>query len=292
MSTRTSKASSTPARTSSPTELLRALFADDFPGWAPDPLHELIAARLRVTPRAAKEALAPMRVSTSVALHLLGRLDETWLFRVPADAALVERVRDVDGVASALELDAPFAIVRTCAADAVAREKLLRALHAKLGERPLAQLHRPLAAPPKRPSREEWALVRALRRHPWGAPDVLAKEAGMPAKSAKERLARLASERVVTLDTTPADAPLARVLVRSSPSSTAAAARAFDAVEGLVRAWLPREGEVSYADALVLGKPDLSAARDVPGVASVDLLPVRAMWQNDALVDDLLRRAG
>jgi hypothetical protein len=33
-------------------------------------------------------------------------------------------------------------------------------------------------------------------------------------------------------------------------------------------------------------------ARDVPGIASVELLPVRVAWENDALVSELLRRAG
>lgn len=233
-----------------------------------------------------------METGTDVDLHVLGRADETWLFRVAPDAPVLERVKGLDGVVGAVEFAAPYAIVRTAAADAVARERLLRALHARLGERPLAQLHRPRATPALRPSREDWALVRALRKHPWGALATLAKEAGLPAKSASERLARLARERVVTLRATLADEPLSHVLVRASPSSTAAAARAFETVEGLVRAWLPREGEASHADALALGTPDLGAARDVPGIAQAALMPVRAAWRDDAFVDALLRRAG
>lgn len=291
MSTRTSRDSSTPPRTSNPTDPLQVLLADDFPAWAPDPLHERVAARLGIPPRAAREALAQVRISGGVALHLLGRLDETWLFRVDPDAPVVERVRGTEGIVHVAELDARYAIVRTCAADAIAREKLLRALHAKLGERPLAQLHRPLATPPKRPSREEWALVRAWLADPSAGADVLAKASGLPPKSARERMARLANERVVVLEAEPTEAPLARVLVRASPSSTAAASRAFDAIEGLVRAWLPAFGEATYADALVVGKPDLAPAREVPGIASVELLPVRASWRDDAFVEALLKRA-
>lgn len=218
-------------------------------------------------------------------------MDETWLFRVEPEAPVVERVRGTEGIVHVAELDARYAIVQTCAVDAIAREKVLRALHAKLGERPLAQLHRPLVAPSKRPSREEWTLVRAWLDDPSAGADALAKASGLPAKSARERMTRLAKERVVVLEAEPTEAPLAHALVRASPSSTAAASRAFDAIEGVVRAWLPTVGETTHADALVVGKPDLAPARDVPGIASVDLLPVRASWRDDAFVDALLKRS-
>ena len=295
MSTRTSKASSMRATTTSPIDVVRALLADDFPGWGREPLHSVLSTRLDITPRAARELLAQVRVSTRVPFAMLGRLDETWLFRIDAAAPVVDLARAVEGVAEAHEFEAPYAIVRTCAEGAVDRERLLRALHAKLGERPLAQLARPSAPSPKpslKPAREDWALVAALRRNPWGEAEGLAREAKVAPRGAKERLARLATERVIALDAAPVSAPLARVLVRTSPTSTAAARRAFDAIPDIVQVWLPSQGEVAFADALVIGTPALDAARDVPGIASVELLPPRATWENDALIDQLLRRAG
>lgn len=260
------------------------------PAWSGEPLHDVLAHRLGVRAREAKELLDALRVSVEAPLAHLGRLDETWLFRVEAPTSLVERVSDVEGVASMIAFDARYGIVRTLALDAVDRERLLRALHARLGERPLTQLHR--APPPARkPTREEWALIRAMRRAPYGAVDVLAKEAKLAARPAREKLARIAADRLVRLDAAPASEPTAHVLVRASPSSTAAARRAFAAVDGVVREWLPAQGEAAYADALVIGAPSLAGAREVPGIASVELLPVRATWTNDALIDGLLRRA-
>ncbi|HVM44790.1 MAG TPA: hypothetical protein VM582_02550 [Candidatus Thermoplasmatota archaeon] len=218
----------------------------------------------------------------------VGLLDETWLFRVAHDAPVRERVEGVAGVAAVTESSAPYALVRTLAQDAVERERLLRALHARLGERPLAQLHRAPAPLARKPTPEDRALLRALRRHPWGALDELARAAKLAPKAARERLARLVAERAASLDAAPLDAPTAHALVRASPSSTAAARRAFDAVEGVVRAWLPAQGEATYADALVVGAPSLDAAREVPGVASVELLPVRAAWEDDALIERAL----
>lgn len=196
------------------------------------------------------------------------------------------------GVLEIVESDAPYALVRTLAADAVERERGLRALHQALGERPMVQLHR--APPPlgRKPTKEDWALAAALRRAPEAPLEALAKEARQSPKLAKERLARLAAERVVTLEVVPREARLALVLVRASPSSTAAARRALDEVEGVVRAWLPLEGEASYADALAVGSPALERAREVPGIARVELLPIRARWRDASLIDAALRRAG
>lgn len=254
----------------------------------------MLAARLGCSARVARELLSGLRLGTAMPLALLGRLDETWLFRVDARAKspLQERIAGVANVVEIVELEGPYAIVRTSAQDAIEREKLLRALHLRLGERPIVQLHRPAPPALKRPlTKEDRALVLALRAHPWDELDALAREARVPAKTARERTQRLVAERVVTLEAAPKEGELARVLVRTMPSSTAAARGALDAIEGVVRAWLPAEGEASWTDALAIGAPDIKPARDVPGVASVELLPVRAAWRDDALIDAWIRRA-
>lgn len=254
----------------------------------------MLAERLRIGSKATRELLAQLDVRVSIPLPYLGRLEDTWLFR--ADRAprspLSERLAGVPGVVGFVEFDAPYALVRTNAQDAVDREKTLRALHQRFHERPMMQLHRP--APPalkRRPTRADWALIAALRKHRGADAVTLAREARVPLKGARERLARLAQERVVVLDATPRAAPLAHVLLRLSPTSTAAARRAFDTVDDVVRAWLPMEGETTSADALVLGAPSLERARDVPGIASAELLPLVRSWNDEASLDALVKKA-
>lgn len=272
------------------TEALRTLLSDGFPAWSTEPLHERLADELGVPPRRARELLSSIDVRVGVPPAYLGRLDETWLFRLDAKASARDLTKGLAGLLDVVELEGPYAIMRTLAQDAVEREKLLRALHKAIGERPVTQLHRPVAPLARKPTKEDWALVAALRREPTATLDALAKEARQTPKLAKERLARLAAERVIRLDAEARGVALSHVLLRASPSSTAAARRAFGSIDGLLHAWLPTEGETSYADALVVGQPALDAARDVPGIASLELLPVRARSRDETLIDAALAR--
>lgn len=293
-----SKGSSTPERTSSPTELdiLRALHAPDFPAWSDEPVAAVLAARLDSTARDVRGLLGRIRVIARISGTTFGLLDETWLLRADDPTSFPARVSG-EGVVAWDLTDGGFAIVRTLAPDAVGRERRLRALHQRLGERPLAQLHRAHPSPPKRKlSRTDWALVRALAREPFGALDALAQAADITLRAARERLPKLAAERIVWLDARPADAPLARALVRVAPSSTAAAQRALDALARVVRAWVPETGEATRVDALVHAPNDAqpemrAAALALPGVAQVQIADVVASWNDDAAFDALLKRA-
>lgn len=181
--------------------------------------------------------------------------------------------------------------MRTAARDAVDRERLMRAIHAQLHERPSLQLHRETAPLPKRKlNAADGRLLATLRARPWAPLALLAEEAKLTQRAAKIAVEKLIAERIVTLDATPAEG-LSHVLVRLSPSSTAAARHALAAIPGVVRAWLPTAHEAAHADALVHGAPDLAAAREVPGVARVEMRRVARAWENAPLVDALVKRA-
>lgn len=235
--------------------------------------------------RTVREELATISLSTRVMLAPLGRIDETWLYRADATPA-----QGIDGVVGTTILEGDLSLVRTAARDAVDRERLMRALHARLHERPMFELPRdaPRAARKLLPS--DWRLVLALRRHPWGALDALAAEAKLAPRAAKASLGKLAAERIVALGAAPAEG-LAHLTIRLSPSSTAAAGRALSVIDDVVHAWLPPAGEAAVCDALALGAPALDAARDVPGVAAVELRRVRASWEDAAAIDALVKRA-
>lgn len=288
-----SKGSSTPATTSAPTEiaLLHAIGADDFPLWADEPLPVLLAQRLRAPPRAVREALAGLSLATRVDGGLVGALDETWLYRVDARAkeGLDVRLEGVDGLIAWTQFEEGYALVRTLARDAVEREKRLRALHKALGERPLQQLERPTTPLPKRKyTRADWAALLHLRASPWAPLDALAQALGATPRVAKERVGKLVADRAARLDARPRAS--VHALVRVAPSSTAAARAALATLDGLLRAWVPERGEASLVDATLAGDVPLDAARDIPGVAAVELLHVARAWEGDA-IDALLRNA-
>lgn len=297
----TSKGSSTRETTSSPSEseVLRALHAPDLPLWSEEPLAALLAERLGTTPRAVRPALETIEVRVEIAGPVLGQLDETWLCRAPAGAKpFEERIGSVEGVVGWEVLGDRYAIVRTLAQDAVERERRLRDLYTRLHERPLLQLHRAHAAPPKRKlARADWAILSAMRRKPFAPIDVLVAESGATARVVKERAPKLAVEGLGCLVATPRSAPLARLVLKLSPSSSAAARHAIDALgDAVLRAEVPSEGEATLVDALVLAtSADWPALReralDVPGVASAEILAIARSWRDDAAFDALVKRA-
>lgn len=293
----TSKASSTPPRTSSPTELdlARAIGAEGFPLWANEPLHALLAEQLGAPPRLVRERLAALALATRIDGGLFGALDETWLYRLDVQAkdSLATRLARVEGVAAWTAFAEGLAVVRTIARDAVERERRLRALHRALGERPLHQLERPHTPTPRRKyARMDWDILLALRRTPWTPVEALADAAGVSLRIAKERVGKLAAERAARIEARPVT--LVHVVVRLAPSSTAAARACLARLDGLLCAWVPPEGEASLVDATLAADAPLDAAREVPGVASVELLHPVASWEGDAigaLLDDARSRA-
>ena len=265
-------------RTSSPTEpatldALRALAVA--PAWHDEPLHLHLAQTLGCPGRAARALLDSIELRVELCPSALGLLDETWLYRTRATPAPGEDVLEWTA------LDGGYAIVRTSSRDAVHREKVMRALHARLGERPILQLDRARPAPPKRKlARADWALARRLCEAPWPALD---------AKADRDRARRAVADSLVALVAWPRG-EAHHALVRLSPSSTAAAQRALDALPGAFARHLPATGEARHGDAFALAA-DAGAAREVPGVASVDVRRVAARWRDDAAWDALFTDA-
>jgi hypothetical protein len=282
--------------TSNPSELdvVRALSAPDFPCWSAEAVVTLLAERFGCATRPLRPIMAriPLRLEIS-GVHL-GRLDESWLFRLPKGGApLADRLLGVNGVIAWDALDL-HVIVRTWSGDAIEREKCLRDLHAKLTERPLAQLHRPTPARlSRKPTRADWALVAAMRADPWAPRDVLAKAANVSVRVAKGRIPRLVADRILVLDALPSEG-LAHILVRVSPTSSAAAHHAFTAFDDvLLCRYVPEGDDASLVDALVVAPtPEMrKRALDVPGVTSVDIFPRRASWRDDATVAARIQQA-
>ncbi|HUR68300.1 MAG TPA: hypothetical protein VM370_03570, partial [Candidatus Thermoplasmatota archaeon] len=255
--------------------MLRA--ALDAPAWADEPIASLLADALAASPRAVRLRMEACEITLDVPGALVGRLDETWLLRTSAP----ESLSGLEGVVAWTQLEGDHAFVRTFAQGAVEREKVLRALHKALGARPVMQLHRaPHAAPRKKLVRSDGALLHAMRATPYAPIDALAKAAEVAPRVAKERVAALVAERALVVRPTPRDTPRATVLVRVSPESSAAARHALAPFErAILRAHVPDVGEAARVDAELVGARDdwpamRERALDVPGVKSVEVLPV------------------
>lgn len=257
--------------------MLRAL--SDAPAWHGEPLATWLSETLGCPPRLARAALETVDVRIECAPSALGLLDETWLYRTSAAPVAGE------GVLEWTTLQGGFALVRTLATDAVHREKVMRALHARLGERPALQLVRARPAAPKRKlARADWTLARKLAAAPWVELDT---------KAEKERARKIAEDRVLVLVVAPR-AEAHHVLLRMRPSSTAAAERAFGAIPSLYERHLPTVGEATHADGFAL-EESVAGAREVLGVASADARRVEGRWRDEAawsaLIKDAERRA-
>lgn len=255
-------------------DALRALA--DAPAWHEEPLATWLAERLGCGSRAARAALAQVDVRVQPAPSAMALLDETWLYRTTAGPIPGE------GVLEWTTLEGGRAIVRTLASDAVHREKVMRALHARLGERPMLQLDR--ARPPaskRKLSRADRALAARLAAEAWPT---------LSTRAERELARKLCGERLVTLAAWPRPdgAQAHHILLKLTPSSTAAATRGLAALPGAFATHVAATGEARDADAFALDD-DVAAAREVPGVAAVEARRVVRRWRDEAAWDALLK---